>query len=203
MTLIGGGAACAPVLAALAAALEAAAAAAGVAAAVGALGAAVAGVAVAGATGTAGLPRLMVGMEYMDTDMGDSTIAGMVSVSLPIWRNNYRAQRAAADANFQGGLARLEAARLDAQAALSIALFEWREAERNRALYGDVLVQRAEQALASVLAQYTNNNATYADVVTSQQEWLGFSLAYRRALANQLAALATIQALIVPMHEMD
>lgn len=153
--------------------------------------------------GTAGLPRLMVGMEYMDTDMGDGTIAGMVSVSLPIWRNNYRAQRAAADANFQGGLARLEAARLDAQAALSIALFEWREAERNRALYGDVLVQRAEQALASVLAQYTNNNATYADVVTSQQEWLGFSLAYRRALANQLAALATIQALIVPMHEMD
>ncbi|KRS21780.1 membrane protein [Alishewanella sp. WH16-1] len=153
--------------------------------------------------GTAGLPRLMVGMEYMDTDMGDGTTAGMVSVSLPIWRNNYRAQRAAADANFQGGLARLEAARLDAQAALSIALFEWREAERNRALYGDVLVQRAEQALASVLAKYTNNNATYADVVTSQQEWLGFSLAYRRALANQLAALATIQALIVPVHEVD
>ncbi|EHR41917.1 TolC family protein [Alishewanella jeotgali] len=153
--------------------------------------------------GTAGLPRLMVGMEYMDTDMGDGTTAGMVSVSLPIWRNNYRAQRAAADANFQGGLARLEAARLDAQAALSIALFEWREAERNRALYGDVLVQRAEQALASVLAKYTNNNATYADVVTSQQEWLGFSLAYRRALANQLSALATIQALIVPVHEVD
>ncbi|TRW48875.1 TolC family protein [Aliidiomarina halalkaliphila] len=146
----------------------------------------------------AGLPRLMLGVEYMDTDMGDGTFAGMVSFSLPIWRSNYRALQEAAGANIKSGEARLQAARLEVQAELSMALYQWREAERNRQLYGDVLVQRAEQAVASVLSQYSNSNATFADVVASQQEWLSFSLAYRRALANQLTAVATIQSLIVP-----
>ncbi|WP_194756399.1 TolC family protein [Aliidiomarina indica] len=146
----------------------------------------------------AGLPRLMLGIEYMDTEMGDGTFAGMVSFSLPIWRSNYRALQEAASANVKSGEARLQAARLEVQAELSMALYQWREAERDRQLYGEVLVRRAEQAVASILSQYSNSNASFADVIASQQEWLSFSLAYRRALANQLAAVATIQSLIVP-----
>ncbi|MCC5880041.1 MAG: TolC family protein [Idiomarina sp.] len=146
--------------------------------------------------GSAGLPRLMVGAEYMNTDMASGTVAGMVSVSLPIWRSNYRAQRDAAEADVQTGIQQLQAAELEVQAELSMALYQWQEAERNRELYGDVLVARSEQAVATTLSNYQSGNAGFTDVITSQREWLSFALAHRRALANQLAAVATIHALI-------
>ncbi|RUO28147.1 TolC family protein [Aliidiomarina sedimenti] len=145
---------------------------------------------------SAGLPRLMVGAEYMNTAMASDTIVGMVSVSLPIWRSNYRAQRDAAKADVETGIQQLRAAELEVQAELSMALYQWREAERNRELYGDVLVARSEQAVATTLSNYQNGNAGFTDVITSQREWLSFALAHRRALANQLAAVATIHALI-------
>lgn len=146
--------------------------------------------------GTAGLPRLMVGAEYMNTAMASDTIVGMVSVSLPIWRSNYRAQRDAAAAEVQTGIQQLQATELEVQADLSMALYQWREAERNRELYGNVLVARSEQAVATTLSNYQSGNASFTDVITSQREWLSFALAHRRALANQLAAVASIHALI-------
>lgn len=150
--------------------------------------------------GSVGLPQLMVGAEYMNTAMAADTITGMVSVSLPIWRSNYRAQRDAADADVQTGLQQLQAAELEAQAELSMALYQWQDAERNRKLYGNVLVARAEQAVATTLSNYQSGNAGFTDVITSQQEWLSFALAHRRALANQLAAVATIYALIPSLN---
>lgn len=145
---------------------------------------------------TAGLPRLMVGVEYMNEAMGSGTFAGMASVSLPIWRSNYRAQREAANSAYQSAQYRLQSTQLEIQAELSIALYQWREAERNRELYGQVLLTRAEQAVATSLSNYQNGNASYTDVISSQQEWLSFALAYRRALANQLSAVAAIKSLI-------
>lgn len=153
--------------------------------------------------GSAGLPRLMVGAEYMNTAMASDTVTGMVSVSLPIWRSNYRAQRDAADADVQTGLQQLQAAELEVQAELSMALYQWREAERNRELYGNVLVARAEQAVATTLSNYQSGNAGFTDVITSQREWLSFALAHRRALANQLAAVATIHALVPNVSQVE
>lgn len=145
---------------------------------------------------TSGLPRLMIGAEYMNTDMASDTVAGMLSVSLPIWRANYRAQREAAEADLASGLHELEASELAIQAELSMALYQWQDAERNRVLYGDVLIGRAEQAVASSLSNYQSGSASFTDVITSQQEWLSFALAHRRAMANQLAAVATLHALM-------
>jgi outer membrane protein TolC len=154
-------------------------------------------------SGTAGLPRLMVGAEYMNTAMASDTVAGMLSVSLPIWRSNYKAQRDGAEASMRAGLQQLRATELEVQAELSMSLYQWREAERNRQLYGEVLVSRAEQAVASTLSNYQNGNASFTDVISSQREWLSFALAYRRALANQLAAVASIHALIPSVTEIE
>lgn len=152
---------------------------------------------------TAGLPRFMVGVEYMNTAMGDGTFTGMASVSLPIWRSSYRALQESAQANMQRGEAQLQAAQLQVQAELSMALYQWREAERNEQLYRDVLIPRAEQAVASLLSQYSNGNASFTDVLSSQQEWISFSLAYQRALANQLSAVATIQSLTAAVAQSE
>jgi outer membrane protein TolC len=152
---------------------------------------------------TAGLPRLMVGAEYMNTDMASGTVAGMLSMSLPIWRSNYRAQREAAVADVQTGLQELQAAELEVQAELSMALYQWQEAERNRELYGNILVARAEQAISATLSNYQTGNAGFTDVITSQREWLSFALAHRRALSNQLAAVATIHALVANVSQVE
>jgi|GEM_PF-2572635 len=141
---------------------------------------------------TAGLPRLMVGLEYMNTAMESGTVSGMVGVSLPIWRGRYQAQRDVAAANVDSAIARWQSTQLELQAELSMALHQWQEADRNRQLYGDVLLPRSEQAVASLLTQYANSATTFADVLASQQEWLTFALAYQRALANQLDAVTTI-----------
>jgi len=152
---------------------------------------------------TAGLPRVMVGAEYMAGDMGSDTVAGMLSMSLPVWRSNYRAQREAADASVRSGLQQLHSTELEVQAELSMALYEWQEAERNRQLYGEVLIARAGQAVASSLTNYQNGNVGFTDVISSQREWLSFELAYRRALANQLAAVARIHALVPSVAQVE
>lgn len=147
--------------------------------------------------GTAGLPRLMAGVEFMDTDMGSGTLTGMLSLSLPIWRSNYRAQQDSAQSDLSRAISLLEDLQLQLQADMSRALYQWQEAQRNISLYEDVLIPRTEQALASVLSQYRHGQASYADVTAAQQEWLSFSVSLRRALSNQLIALATIQQLSV------
>lgn len=153
--------------------------------------------------GTAGLPRFMVGAEYMAGDMASDTVAGMFSVSLPIWRSNYRALREAAEASVRSGLQQLHSTELAIQAELSMALYEWQQAERNRQLYGDVLITRAGRAVASNLTNYQSGNAGFTDVISSQREWLSFELAYRRALANQLAAVARIHALVPSVAQIE
>lgn len=151
----------------------------------------------------AGRPRLMLGLEYMNTDMGDGMPAAMASVSLPIWRSGYRAQREAAAADYAAGQARQQALQLDLEAELSMALYQWRDAERNRQLYGDVLVNRSQQVVASLLGNYQSGTAAFTDVLSSQREWLAFSLNYQRALADQLVTAATINAMVAHTSEVS
>src|SRR5690625_2411447 len=124
----------------------------------------------------------MVGAEYMAGDMGSDTVAGMLSMSLPVWRSNYRAQREAADASVRSGLQQLHSTELEVQAELSMALYEWQEAERNRQLYGEVLIARAGQAVAFSFTNYQYGNVGFTDVICSQREWIVCEQAYRRAL---------------------
>lgn len=145
-----------------------------------------------GIANRAGLPRLMLGAEYMDTAMASNTVTGMASVSLPVWRSGYRAQRESADASLRAEAGRYQSLTLDISAELSIAIYGWQEANRNRALFGDVLVSRAEQSIESALSAYQGGTGDYANLLESQREWLAFSLNYNRALADLVSNAATI-----------
>ena len=113
-------------------------------------------------------------------------------VSLPLWRGRYQAQRDVAAANVDSAIARWQSTQLELQAELSMALYQWQEADRNRQLYGDVFIAAigASGGFAPH-TQYANSATTFADVLASQQEWLTFALAYQRALANQLTTRST------------
>lgn len=137
--------------------------------------------------GKSGRPDLMVGLEYMrEPDMGKDQVNIMLGINLPIWRGNYRAQRDQAEANLQMTSDRLLDLQLQLHAELRLALFNLQESLRNHSLYQDRLVPRAEQALHANLTAYRSGGATFADLIASQQEWLGLQLNQKRALADAL-----------------
>lgn len=151
-----------------------------------------------------GQPDLMVGVEHQRDDMRGNSTGAMVGINLPIWRGRYRAEQEAAEAGYRA----LEAQYLNRQqqleAELSTALFRWREAERNRQLYGEDLNRRAEQALYAARSAYRAGEGGFTELIDSQREWLAFQRNYQRALADGLKARAQISTLTGrPLPEQD
>lgn len=134
--------------------------------------------------GRSGWPDLMVGVEHMrDPAMGDETNI-MLGISLPIWRGRYRAQQDQAEANLQAVTDRLANQQQQLYADLTMAVFNFQEAQRNHTLYAEVLVPRAEQTMHTNLTAYRSGGVAFADLIASQREWLGFQLNQKRALAD-------------------
>lgn len=132
------------------------------------------------------LPRFMLGVEYMDMPMSSGILAGMATVSLPVWRSGYQARREAAAAGVAAGQAELAQLDQELSAQLSMSLYRWQEAERNQELYGQTLRERSSQAVSSALTAYQTGQGDFTGLLDTQREWLGFSLTYYRALADQL-----------------
>lgn len=144
-----------------------------------------------------GLPRFMLGVQYMDMGgMNSGTTSAMASMTLPIWRSSYRAAEDAADADYRAATAQQHSLKLDLQAQLAMAVYRQQQADENSKLYGQVLLPRAQQAMASVLENYRHGDKSFSDVLASQQEWLNFSLNYQRSLADLLLSRAEILLLV-------
>ncbi|MDQ2077087.1 TolC family protein [Marinimicrobium sp. ABcell2] len=139
-----------------------------------------------------GRPQLMVGLEYMrDPAMGGDTSV-MAGMTLPVWRGTYQAEREQAQERYRATTERLRDEQQQLEAALQMALFNFRDAERNRRLYGEQLIPRTEQALQATRAAYSAGNAAFADLIASQRDWLGFQLSHERARADTLIWQAEI-----------
>ncbi len=147
--------------------------------------------------GRAGLPDLMLGAEFMRNPMmSGNSVNLMAGITLPVWRNRYRAQQNQADALYLAREQRLQDQQLQLHAELKMAEYRLREARRRRQLYGDVLQVRASQAFQSTQTAYQSGAATFADLVDSQRELLAFRLGHLRAQADTLVAGAQLMALV-------
>lgn len=150
-------------------------------------------------------PDIMLGVEYglntagrmarMDGG-GRDTLAGMVSVTLPIWREKYDAGLREAMAGFGAALQMRTGRQYDLEAEMRMALYGYRDARRRVELYGEVLRVRGEQVMDATLAAYRVGDATFTDVVQAQRELLAFELAHQRALADRFIRIAEIEGLL-------
>jgi len=67
---------------------------------------------------------------------------------------------------------------------LETALKDFRNAERNLALAGDIQIQRTEEAIEMLLAAFAAEEADFEEVLRMQQRLLDYQLMKEKALSN-------------------
>lgn len=150
-------------------------------------------------------PDFTLGVEYargggtrmarMDGGGRDS-VAGMVSISIPIRHRSYDAGVQEARARQQAASRAVQSRELALEAEVKEALFAYRDSRRKVELYGGSLLPKARQSLASTEAAYRTGEAGFTDLVDAQRVLLEFSLAHERAAADQGRALARLRTLV-------
>jgi outer membrane protein, heavy metal efflux system len=119
-----------------------------------------------------------------------------LSISLPIWRDRYRAAIRQAGHQFQAANASLVDRRNALEADLQLAMYNLRDANRKIALYRDTLLPRAGEAMRASEAAYRAGTVDFLTLVESYRLPLEFELALVRARTQYAQRLAEIELLI-------
>jgi outer membrane protein, heavy metal efflux system len=145
----------------------------------------------------AGWPGFMLGGGWMvmpgEGGRGDeSDVSLMAGISLPIWRGRIRAGVREADAMLQAAEQDRDEMRNRLRTELSMAMFQFRDAERRVELFTNSLIPKAGQVLASQQQAYAEGRADFAAWIEAQRTLLEFRLLAERAVADREIALADI-----------
>ncbi|MCX2838077.1 TolC family protein [Salinimicrobium sp. MT39] len=147
-----------------------------------------------------GMPNVGLGLDYVIVgerrdmaveDNGRDAIMPMLTVSLPIFRGKYKAERKQAAFLAESYEQRKEGLKNQLSAELEAAFFEVREAQAMLQLYRRQ-VESSEQVLNLLLSSYRNAASDFEEVLRVRQELLKYQLAVAGAEANYLTALARI-----------
>jgi len=128
-------------------------------------------------------------------DSGKDPLMVMVSVSLPVWYGrNGAAAREARHRKIAVERLRVDAGnRLDAD--LELALYHFRDAQRQIDLYRDTLIPKAEQSLKVAQQGFEAGKTGFIALIDAERMLLEFQLAHRRAQANRGQRLAEVESL--------
>jgi outer membrane protein TolC len=146
-------------------------------------------------------PDLGVGVGYMNQVQSmigsdDHAVVGMVSITLPIWREKYAAGVREAELRREAAV-KDKADRENRLAAdLKMALYELRDAHRKINLYRDTLIPKAKESLQATEAAFRTGSANFVDLVDGQRMLLEFQLMDERALVDHAEHLAQIEMLV-------
>lgn len=144
-----------------------------------------------------GWPRIMLGAGYMvmpgmEGRGNESDIGLMTGVTLPVWRGRVRAERREAEALRQAATHNHDDMRNRLRAELSMAVFQFRDAERRIGLFAGSLAPKAEQALEVARQAYADGRAGFMTLIDAQRMLLDFQLLAERAAADREIALSDI-----------
>jgi len=146
-------------------------------------------------------PDIGIGIGYMNNvermeGSDDHMVVGMISVTLPIWREKYAAGVREAQLRHEAAL-KMRGDRENMLAAdLKMATFGLRDATRKTALYRDTLLPKARESLQSVEAAFRTGSANFVDLVDARRTLLEFQLMYERSLVDHAVRLAEIEMLV-------
>lgn len=144
-----------------------------------------------------GWPRFMIGAGYMvmpgrDGRKDASDLGLMTGFTLPIWRGRYRAENEEAAALLRATEHDRDEMRNRLRAELSLAVFQFRDAERRSELMTQSLIPKARQALAVARQAYADGQTEFMTMIDAQRTLFEFQLLAERALADREIALADI-----------
>jgi len=156
-------------------------------------------------------PDLTFRLDYIQTDDAlmdtpddgkDPVIAG-IGFNIPIQIIRRQAAVREAEANQRG----LEASRVGQTdqllADLEMALYRYRNAKRQRTLYTDSLIPKAEESLEVALQSYQSGTVDFMNVIDQQRLLLELSLQSVRALVDRVRAVTAIEVLTASALEKE
>lgn len=153
-----------------------------------------------------GMPSFGLGVNYAtvsrrtDTDMdvpqnGQDILMPMATLSIPLYRNKYKAMVKEADYRMQGVQQQLEDTKNNLAADFILAVNQYRDAERKTKLYTELLKQ-AQETLEMLTTAYMTATEDYEEVLRMQQQLLKYQLELEHTKSNQNTAVALLEKLM-------
>ncbi|MHC4738872.1 MAG: TolC family protein [Planctomycetota bacterium] len=149
-------------------------------------------------------PQLGIGISYIDTaharasgvdDSGKDPVIGMVSLTLPIWTDNYNAAQRQARARLrQRTLEKTQMENTLASDAQQF-LYEFEDSSRKIGLYRDVIIPKSKEMLLASETAYQSGSIDFLSLIDAQRVLLKYELYYERSLAENAQKLAKIEML--------
>ena len=149
-------------------------------------------------------PQLGIGVSYIDTaharasgvdDSGKDPVIGMVSLTLPIWTDNYNAAQRQARAQLrQRTLEKTQMENTLASNAQQL-LYEFEDSSRKIRLYRDVIIPKSKEMLLASETAYQSGSIDFLSLIDAQRVLLKYELYYERSLAENAQKLAKIEML--------
>ena len=148
-----------------------------------------------------GFPSLGLGLDYVMVgersdmaveDNGKDVVMPMVSLSLPIWRKQYRAAEKEAQLQQQQYNFQWQDAINELGTRLDMSLFKLREAKSEMNLYKEELVL-ARKTLELTITDYTNDREEFEEILRLQQKIIQYQKMRIKSYSNYLSEVAELQ----------
>jgi len=149
-------------------------------------------------------PHFGIGVGYIDTaharasgvdDSGKDPIIGMVSLTLPIWADNYKAAQRQARAQLHQKTHEKTQMENTLAAKAQQLLYEFEDSNRKVKLYRNVIIAKAKEMLVVSDTAYQTGTIDFLSLIDAQRMLLRYELFYERRLAENAQKLAKIEML--------
>ncbi len=149
-------------------------------------------------------PHFGVGVSYIDTaharasgvdDSGKDPVIGMISMTLPIWADNYKAAQRQAWAQLRQKTHEKTQMENTLAAEARKLLYEFEDSNRKIRLYKDVIVPKAKEMLMASQTAYKAGTIDFLSLIDAQRALLKYQLYYERLISENAQKLAGLEML--------
>jgi outer membrane protein TolC len=142
-------------------------------------------------------PEFGVGVG-VDAGMGEdmhSRTMPKIQLTLPIWRDNYKAGERQAQAQLRQAKQEQIQKTNDLAASAEQTWYEFENSQRKIVLYRDVIIPKAKEMLIASETAYQAGTIDFLSLIDAQRKFLEYRLVYERTLADNAQRLAELEML--------
>lgn len=150
-------------------------------------------------------PDIGVGVDWIQTDnaaaqgmrdSGKDPVVLTFSMNIPLWRDKYKAAERQAKADFRGTQQRKKDIENKTIAKAMQLLYDVEDSQRKIHLYGDILVSKAEELVATSESAYRADTIDFLSLIDAQRMLLRYKLDHERAITDNQQKLAELEMVI-------
>ena len=130
----------------------------------------------------------------MGEDMHSRTMP-KIQLTLPIWRNNYKAGERQAQAQLMQARQEKVQKDNDLAAGAEKAFYEFENSQRKIVLYRDVIIPKVREMLTASETAYQAGTIDFLSLIDAQRKFLAYRLMYERVMADNAQSLAELEML--------